>query len=361
METVNFNVTIDFKTQIKQYSHIDHLFAAFREDEGGRKLWIVDAKVYGIYGQSLHREVLEQREDHAFIVLPHGEGTKTLEEAMGIYGVLSELQWTKKDGLIAFGGGMVGDLTGFVAGTYLRGLPLDFVPTTLLSQVDSSVGGKVAVNTPWAKNQIGLYYPAERVHVAEDFLKSLSVSDLESGIGELLKMLFLFDPTLNETVGALTREDLLGQLSPWVHRALSYKIQLCQTDFLDKGERQLLNFGHSLGHALESHLGYANISHGTAVALGMLLITGFFESTGDTQQGTTFQMRDLYNRLGLTLPSLQPDVLSQLVDKLMYDKKRLGDQLTLVGIKKIGEPFLKIMQMKDLVQLKNYLEGTHDL
>jgi len=360
VSSLTFTAQIPFETQIHFYESVNSLFAQVASIPYGRKLWLIDSKVYGLYATGLHEKVFNADDSNSFIVIPSGEMSKTLQEASRIYSVLEELEWTKGDALIALGGGMVGDLTGYVAGTYLRGLPLVFIPTTLLSQLDSSIGGKVAVNTHKAKNQVGLYYPAKSVHMAKGFLETLPMADFESGLGELFKMLFLFDPSFGMQADIYGQVELKRDLEQLIMKAIQYKIDICQRDFMDGSERLFLNFGHTLGHAIEAELGYASITHGKAVALGMLMITGYFEKQTKTVEGTTKKMQELFKRLGIELPVLSRSIRGSLVDRLGFDKKRTGNNLTLVGIRDFGQPFLEDFPMSSLAHLRSYLEETDD-
>jgi 3-dehydroquinate synthase len=357
---MNFKASISFETQISFYGSVEALFKSVGSLSYGRKLWLIDSTVYSLYALCLHEQVFNEDDSNTFVVIPAGEDSKTLQEALRIYNVLAELEWTKSDALVALGGGMVGDLTGFIAGTYLRGLPLEFIPTTLLSQLDSSIGGKVAVNTPIAKNQIGLYYPAKTVHLATEFLETLSTDHYNSGLGELIKMLLLFDPTFEHYMKTVTREQLCNEIEGLIKKALHNKIEVCQRDFMDTSDRLFLNFGHTLGHAIEAELGYTRISHGTAVALGIIMMTGFFESHGKTKAGTLSLIKSLYKRLELKLPVLTPENRKGLISRLGYDKKRMGDNLTLVGIRQVGLPFLELFPMNQLTILQTYLEVSDD-
>ncbi len=355
-----FKAHMTYETSIVNYLSVNALLEGVSKLPYSRKMWIVDSKVYSLYSKCLHERIFNQDESNLFIVVQSGEASKSLQQAMVLYEILAELQWTKADALVALGGGMVGDLTGYVAGTYLRGLPLEFIPTTLLSQLDSSVGGKVAVNTPLAKNQVGLYYPAKRVHIAAGYLETLPVDDFNSGLGELLKMMFLFEGQFDKLIFEATRQELEAEIQQWVHRALNYKIAVCEQDFLDEGDRLFLNFGHTIGHAIEAELGYGTISHGIAVALGMLMITGFLEKIGKTTEGTALKMAQFYKQLGVVLPKIAKETRGALVERMGHDKKRAGDTLTFVGIKTFGQPFLEPFPMARLSELKTYLEDEYD-
>ena len=210
------------------------------------------------------------------IEVPDGEKYKSLSTAKYLYDELLKRKADRTTTLIALGGGVIGDLTGFVAATYMRGLPLVHIPTTLLAQVDSSIGGKVAVDHPLAKNIIGNFYQPTAVYTDPEVLQTLSDQDIKSGIVETIKIAVIKSPAffkwLEKNIDQLLKKhrDLLCEL---VKEAISLKVDIVLKDPWERGLRKVLNFGHSIGHALEVEAGYQDLSHGEAVALGMLIET----------------------------------------------------------------------------------------
>jgi len=205
-----------------------------------------------------------------------GEKYKSLSTAKYLYDELLKRKANRTTTLIALGGGVIGDLTGFVAATYMRGLPLVHIPTTLLAQVDSSIGGKVAVDHPLAKNIIGSFYQPKAVYTDPEVLQTLSDRDIKNGIVEAIKIAVIKSPAffkwLEKNIDLLIKKhrDLLYEL---VKEAVSLKADIVLKDPWERGLRKVLNFGHSIGHALEVGAGYQDLSHGEAVALGMLIET----------------------------------------------------------------------------------------
>ena len=210
------------------------------------------------------------------IEVPDGEKYKSLSTAKYLYDELLKRKADRTTTLIALGGGVIGDLTGFVAATYMRGLPLVHIPTTLLAQVDSSIGGKVAVDHPLAKNIIGSFYQPGAVYTDPEVLQTLSDKDIKNGIVEAIKIAVIKSPAffkwLEKNIDLLIKKhrDLLCEL---VKEAVSLKVDIVLKDPWEKGLRKVLNFGHSIGHALEVGAGYEDLNHGEAVALGMLIET----------------------------------------------------------------------------------------
>ena len=238
------------------------------------------------------------------IEIPDGEKYKSLSTAKYLYDELLKRKADRTTTLIALGGGVIGDLTGFVAATYMRGLPLVHIPTTLLAQVDSSIGGKVAVDHPLAKNIIGNFYQPTAVYTDPEVLQTLSDQDIKNGIVETIKIAVIKSPAffewLEKNIDQLLKKhrDLLCEL---VKEAVSLKVDIVLKDPWERGLRKVLNFGHSIGHALEVETGYQDLSHGEAVALGMLIETKIARNRGICSQDLEEQIKHI---LSFPLPSL---------------------------------------------------------
>ena len=234
------------------------------------------------------------------IEVPDGEKYKSLSTAKYLYDELLKRKADRTTTLIALGGGVIGDLTGFVAATYMRGLPLVHIPTTLLAQVDSSIGGKVAVDHPLAKNIIGNFYQPTAVYTDPEVLQTLSDQDIKSGIVETIKIAVIKSPAffkwLEKNIDQLLKKhrDLLCEL---VKEAISLKVDIVLKDPWERGLRKVLNFGHSIGHALEVEAGYQDLSHGEAVALGMLIETKIACNRGICLQDLEEQIKQILSFL----------------------------------------------------------------
>ena len=234
------------------------------------------------------------------IEVPDGEKYKSLSTAKYLYDELLKRKADRTTTLIALGGGVIGDLTGFVAATYMRGLPLVHIPTTLLAQVDSSIGGKVAVDHPLAKNIIGNFYQPKAVYTDPEVLQTLSDKDIKNGIVEAIKIAVIKSPVffkwLEKNIDQLLKKhrNLLCEL---VKEAVSLKADIVLKDPWESGLRKALNFGHSIGHALEVEAGYQDLSHGEAVALGMLIETKIARNRGICSQDFEEQIKQILSFL----------------------------------------------------------------
>ncbi|MBU1291251.1 3-dehydroquinate synthase [bacterium] len=244
--------------------------------ENKRIIIITNPLVNSLYGAKLLSVLRKDGFNSDLIQVSDGEKYKSLPITKYLYDELLKRKADRATTLIALGGGVIGDLTGFVASTYMRGLPLVHIPTTLLAQVDSSIGGKVAVDHPLAKNIIGSFYQPKVVYTDPEVLQTLSDKDIKNGIVEAIKIAVIKSPAffnrLEKNIEQLLKKhkDLLCEV---VIEAVSLKVDIVLKDPWERGLRKMLNFGHSIGHALEVEAGYQDLSHGEAVALGMLIET----------------------------------------------------------------------------------------
>ncbi|MEO1769864.1 3-dehydroquinate synthase [Enterococcus sp. 665A] len=240
-----------------------------------RKIALIsDTNVFPHYGQT----VVQYLEIQGFDVYPYvvdaGEKTKSLVTANELYDFLTENDFSRSDSLIGLGGGVIGDLTGFVASTYMRGLSFIQVPTSLLAQVDSSIGGKTGVNCEKAKNLIGTFAQPDGVLIDPNTLQTLPQRRLSEGMAEVIKCALIQDINLWRQLRKMTKmDDILTNSESIIKKALNVKKNLVERDEFDQGDRLLLNFGHTIGHGLEASENYEMISHGEAVALGMVQMT----------------------------------------------------------------------------------------
>lgn len=237
----------------------------------GKKIMIVsDDNVFPLYGEIITKALSDSGfECHSF-VLPHGEPTKSFQSLPKIYEALINAKLTRSDLLIALGGGVIGDLAGFAASSYLRGIKFVQIPTSLLAQVDSSVGGKVAVDLPQGKNLVGAFYHPKAVIIDPDVLNTLPDHFISDGMGEVIKYGCIKDKELFELLCRHTSfDDLKPKLTQVIARCVDIKRIVVEADQFDLGERILLNFGHTLAHTIEQHFNYERESHGEAVGIGM--------------------------------------------------------------------------------------------
>lgn len=315
----------------------------------GHKIAIVtDENVAPIYGDTLVNQLKTLNFDVQLMVVPAGESSKSMDQLAKLYTGFIDFQLTRTDLIIALGGGVVGDLTGFAAATYLRGVSFVQIPTTLLAQIDSSVGGKVAVNVPQGKNLVGNFYHPEMVLIDPDVLKTLEKRVFNDGMAEVIKYGCIRDAKLYEqAVGLYALEDRYGLLEEMIYTCCDIKREIVENDELDKGERMLLNFGHTIGHGIEKAYGYKTFTHGEGVAVGMYMITQHAEALGLTEAGAAEKIKTALVNCHLPY-EVDSSVLDTVRETILNDKKRKGNTIHLVLIKKIGESYLKQTDIGDI-------------
>ena len=276
------------------------------------------------------------------ITLPHGETTKCLDQLANLYAFLCDSRITRKDAVVALGGGVIGDLAGLAAATYLRGVHFIQVPTTLLAQVDSSVGGKVAVDLPQGKNLVGAFYQPEFVLIDPDTLTTLTDEFWRDGLGEVVKYGCINDAELFALLEACApggREALMGQIDTILAHCVQAKADVVAQDERDTGLRMTLNFGHTIAHAVETCQHYDGLRHGEAVSLGMHLMTRLTEGKGMTAPGTAERLDALLT--ALEMPMQLPDIPEgDLMAAMGMDKKSAGKVLRVIALNYIGKCFI---------------------
>ncbi|GAA0279712.1 3-dehydroquinate synthase [Faecalicatena contorta] len=304
---------------------------------GKRIMIISDDHVFPIYGQKLVK-ALPSYECHS-LVLPHGELTKSFQSLPRIYAAMLESNITRSDLVIALGGGVIGDLAGFAAASYLRGVKLVQIPTSLLAQVDSSVGGKVAVDLPQGKNLAGAFFHPKLVLIDPDVLDTLPKRYITDGMGEVIKYGCIKDASLFETLSSAPSFDgLKDWLSSIIYRCVDIKRIVVEGDQFDTGERMLLNFGHTLAHTIEQYYHYERESHGEAVAIGMYQMTKISEKAGLTVPGEAERIKQVLDTYGLPCECGLP--VSALLDAVRLDKKNLDNHLNVILLHAIGDSYI---------------------
>ena len=273
------------------------------------------------------------------VILPHGETTKCLDQLARLYDFLCENRITRKDAVVALGGGVIGDLTGLAAATFLRGVHFIQVPTTLLAQVDSSVGGKVAVDLPQGKNLVGAFYQPEFVLVDPTTLNTLTDEYWRDGLGEVVKYGCIGDSalfTLLENCAPGGRKKLMAHIDEILQHCIQAKADVVAQDERDTGLRMTLNFGHTIAHAVETCQHYTGLRHGEAVALGMHVMTRLTEQKGMTAPGTADRLDALLRQLDMPmeLPAI-PE--ADLIAAMGMDKKSMGKALRVIVLDEIGK------------------------
>ena len=305
----------------------------------GKRIMIVsDDQVFALYGETLLSSLKNRYECH-HLVLPHGESTKNFQSLPIIYSAMLKAKISRSDLLIALGGGVMGDLAGFAAASFLRGVKLVQVPTSLLAQVDSSVGGKVAVDLPEGKNLVGAFYQPSMVLIDPLVLNSLPERFIHDGMGEVIKYGCIKDAALFDTLEKYNSFEELKEILPSViERCVDIKRIVVEHDQFDTGERMLLNFGHTLAHTIEQYYHYERESHGEAVAIGMYQISLIAEEKGLTAPGTSERILNLLKKYGLPYECGLP--MEELIGAIKLDKKNLDNKLNVVLLHEIGDSYI---------------------
>ncbi len=303
---------------------------------------ITDETVNGLYGAALTDAFAEQKLDCQVFSVPPGEASKSIATFGQLLGQLAQHKYNRADVIVALGGGVVGDLAGFIAASYLRGVKYVQIPTTLLAQIDSSVGGKTGVNLPEGKNLAGAFYQPAAVFIDPDFLTTLPETAFADGMAELIKYALIRDAnmfSLLENGPAITAQS--PQLEDLIVQCVSIKRDVVVADEKDTGERMLLNFGHTIGHAIERICAQGGIpmTHGRAVAMGMAVIAAAGVHKGLTKPGTTSRVEAVLQKAGLPF-STEGFNRDDILDAILVDKKTIAGSLHLVMISEPGRSFL---------------------
>lgn len=352
MEKVRINTggkTYEIDIESGLFSYLPEIL---KEKYKDKKLALVsDSNVFPLYGQLFSKKLSEAGFEVIPIIFEAGEEQKNLQTLSHIYTKLAESEFTRSDAIIALGGGVTGDMAGLAAATFLRGMGFIQIPTTLLAMVDSSIGGKVAVDLPQGKNLVGAFYQPDAVFTDPRLLDTLTDRQFSDGMAELLKHSFIRDSALYEKlVEEVTdnpRQSLTGELDRIIMQSCHIKRDVVEEDEKDNGIRQLLNFGHTLGHAIERVQNFSGLSHGEAVSIGMVVMTQLSEQMGLTRAG---EARKLVNALTLYgLPVSMPKLdLNDLLAAIRLDKKTRSGKITIAYVEKIGVGKLKVLELKEL-------------
>ena len=298
----------------------------------------------GLEGAGFHPQVIE---------IPPGEPSKSLDTLEQIYHRLSEAELDRDSAIFALGGGVVGDLAGFAAATYLRGLPLVQVPTSMVAQVDSALGGKTAVNLHNAKNLIGAFYQPRLIVADVGTLASLPERKFREGLAEVIKYGAIMDAPFigwleQEMPMILARE--ANRLGEMVERSLRHKAAVVSRDEREGGLRKILNFGHTLGHALEASTGYGNYLHGEAVAIGMAAAARLSVRHSGLRADEAKRLEHLLEAAGLIIELPAGWLTGEFMRALRLDKKRRGDTVEFVLLDRLGHALTRKLGFEEIVE-----------
>jgi 3-dehydroquinate synthase len=319
---------------------------------------ISNPTVYGLYGNLLSGSLEKEGFEAPVIIIPDGEEYKELLWAYYIYGELLRQRLDRASAVIALGGGVIGDISGFVASTYMRGLSFIQAPTTLLAQVDSSVGGKTGLNHPLGKNMIGTFYQPRLVWADTDTLRSLPKREFLAGMAEVIKYGVIWDEALfrfleekREEILSLDRE----AVEHVVRRSCEIKAEVVSKDEREAGLRAILNYGHTIGHALETATGYTEYLHGEAVAIGMCVEARLSSLLGIMKEEEAEKVRSLVRSYGL--PSGTPAGIDhdRLIDAMQLDKKAVAGRLKFILPEKTGT--VRIQAVADTARIAEAVRG----
>ncbi|ROS74549.1 3-dehydroquinate synthase [Cellulomonas sp. PhB143] len=314
--------------------------------EGVRRVLVVHPASLAATAETVRADLAQTYEAFAAEV-PDAEESKTAQVAGFLWGVLGQADFTRSDAIVAVGGGATTDLAGFVAATWLRGIKVVHVPTTLLAMVDAAVGGKTGINTAEGKNLVGSFHPPAGVLCDLAALETLPRFDLVAGLAEVVKTGFIADPEILEIVrrnapalaawaGADAPEEVWAALRELVERSVAVKARVVGQDLKESGLREILNYGHTLGHAIELSERYA-WRHGAAVSVGMVFAAELSRLAGRLDDATVDAHREILGSLGLPL-TYRGDRWDQLLSAMRRDKKSRGDMLRFVVLDRVGAP-----------------------
>ena len=303
-----------------------------------RKVLVVtDSGVPSQYAQA----VASQSKDAVVKTIPQGEASKNFEQYKNLLKVLVEEGFTRSDCVVAVGGGVVGDLSGFVAASYMRGIDFYNIPTTVLSQIDSSIGGKVAIDFEGYKNIVGAFYQPKRVIIDPDVLKTLPKRQIANGLAEAVKMALTSDKELFEL---FEKEDPETCIDEIIVRSLGIKKYVVEQDEKEAGLRKILNFGHTIGHGIESEQN-GKLYHGECVALGMIPMCG-----SDVRP----RLIRVLEKTGL--PCRVDTCKEKVFEALKHDKKFKGDKVTVIKVREVGSFEMEEVYDRDVLQLLDEID-----
>ena len=306
---------------------------------------ITNPKVSGLHINYLTNKI-NAKEVH-IITLPDGEEYKNMDTIMWAMDRLFDAKFDRNSTLIAFGGGVVGDMTGFIASIFLRGIKFIQIPTTLLAIVDSSVGGKTGVNNKYGKNLIGSFYQPEAVYIDTHFLTTLEKREFAAGMAEIIKMAVMFDKEFFDNIknGKLSLEEM-------IKRSVELKAEVVNLDEKEKGIRSVLNYGHTFGHVIENLTSYKTYLHGEAVAIGMVMANELSKELGYLSEKEADEIKDVLKKYNLPTNYKIKDI-EEFYNHFFLDKKTLDNNIKFIIPEKIGK--YKIVKNIDKEKVLNVL------
>lgn len=304
---------------------------------------ISDTNVFPIYGDKVCQSIEEQGFEVLTYVFEAGEASKTTATVISMVEFLAQNELTRGDIVVALGGGVCGDMAGFAAAIYLRGIDFVQIPTSLLAQVDSSVGGKTAVDLPQGKNLCGSFHQPVLVIIDPDTLDTLTPHFFSDGMAEAIKTGCIKSAPLFDRI---EKEDAKDFIEDMIFDCVSIKAGVVERDEKERGERALLNFGHTAGHSIEKLHNFSTISHGEAVGIGMVMITAAGEANGITAAGTSDRIAAVLKKYGLL--TKDENSLSDIIENMNADKKRTSDSINFTLLHSIGDSFNQKIKYEEI-------------
>lgn len=310
-----------------------------------KKVCVVsDTNVYPIYQNSVKKSLQENGFEVVSYVFKAGEASKTIATVMEMVECMAQNDFTREDLVVALGGGVCGDMAGFAAAIYLRGIEFVQIPTSLLAQVDSSVGGKTAVDLPQGKNLCGAFHQPCLVLIDPNTLQTLTPKYFSDGMAEAIKMGCIKSKRLFEKIEQQNANEIIEEI---IFECVSLKAEVVQQDEKERGERALLNFGHTAGHAIEKLHGFTTISHGEAVGIGMVLIAKAGEKNGITEKGTANRIVNVLEKYHLKTEDTH--ALNDIITAMNSDKKRTGDAIRFILLRSIGDSLVQPIHKEEIL------------
>ncbi|MFX0090959.1 MAG: 3-dehydroquinate synthase [Candidatus Hodarchaeota archaeon] len=328
---------------------------------GNRYLIITDSNVKQLYADDLKRLFDKEGKECSVLFFPAGEQSKNIETFINVHEEIG-LSLDRESCIIALGGGVTGDLAGFVASTYMRGISFIQIPTSLLAMVDSSVGGKLGINTSKRKNSIGVFNNPRVVYIDPLMISTLPKSYLKDGLAEVMKHAIIgsrryFNFISDHTNLILSLDSKI--ISRLIYESVKIKVSFVKIDEKESDTRRILNFGHTIGHTLEEVIGYGKISHGLAISIGMVAASHVSLSRGMIDKHTFTSIKNIISLLGLPLSlknlnlKIDPE---QIYEYLKYDKKVVSGKISFVLIKGISKPIIKDdITYQEIMEAINYV------
>ncbi|WP_456060145.1 3-dehydroquinate synthase [Brachyspira pilosicoli] len=349
MNKVNININNDLKINydiLVKKGLINDTGKLVKEVlRGKRALIVTDDIVDKFYTETVKKSLEKENIIISVCVLENGETNKNIESIYNIYSALAKNELSRKDIIIALGGGVIGDMAGYAAATWMRGIDFVQIPTTLLACVDSSVGGKTGINIKEGKNLVGAFHSPRLVIMDSDVLNTLPKREFNAGMAEVIKHAFLFDKKLLEYLENNNSFDMDFILK----RNCELKGHIVEIDYKEKKERMFLNFGHSIGHSVENAAGYGVLLHGEAVAIGVIFAIEYGIKKNITKDKSLLERaKNIFAKF--SLPTEIPSNIN-LKDAIKLDKKRSNDEINFVFLEDIEKPLINKVSINDIVNL----------